>query len=99
MRNESQAFPFLENYMDPGDNKPMRDAYRVYKVDQIGYLPYATTSPKDWDVRMDPENKSRIDFIFISETITVNECRIPRDSYDGYRTYSDHYPVYMNCTF
>ncbi len=99
MRNDSEAFPILENYMDPGDNKPMRDAYRVYKVDQIGYLPYDTTSPQDWDVRKDPENKSRIDFIFISNGIMVNQCTIPKDSYDGYRTYSDHYPVYMNCTF
>ena len=99
LRNESTAFPILENYKDPGDNKPMWDAYRVYKGDQIGYLPYATTSPQDWDVRKDPENNSRIDFIFISENINVSQCTIPKDSYDGYRTYSDHYPVYMNCTF
>ena len=99
LRNESIAFPILENYNDPGENKPMWDAYRVYQVDQIGYLPYATTSPKDWDVRKDPEDKSRIDFIFISNNINVSQCTIPKDSYDGYRTYSDHYPVYMNCTF
>jgi len=99
LRNESTAFPILENYNDPGDNKPMRDAYRVYKEDQIGYLPYATTSPKDWDVRKDPEDKSRIDFIFISNNINVSQCTIPKDSHNGYRTYSDHYPVYMNCTF
>lgn len=99
LRNESKAFPILENYDDPGDNKEMRDAYRVYKEDQLGYLPYDTTSPIDWDVRKDSDEKSRIDFIFISEHVAVNKCEIPKDSYDGYRTYSDHYPVYLNCTF
>ena len=77
----------------------MRDAYRVYMEDQVGYLPYATTSPRNWDVRDDPDDNSRIDFMFISKHIDVNECTILRDSYDGHRTYSDHYPVYMDCTF
>ncbi|MGV9172388.1 MAG: endonuclease/exonuclease/phosphatase family protein [Promethearchaeia archaeon] len=99
MHNNSDAFDILENYQDPGDKKPMRDAYRVYKEDTIGYLPYNTTSPQDWDVRKDPVDKSRIDFIFVSEHIAINRCTILKDSYDGYRTYSDHYPVYMNCTF
>ncbi|MHA1147401.1 MAG: endonuclease/exonuclease/phosphatase family protein [Promethearchaeota archaeon] len=99
LHNDSKAFPILENYEKPGDNKPMKDAYRVYMVDQLGYLPYATTSPQNWDVRDDPDDNSRIDFIFISKHIDVNKCRIPRDSYDGHRTYSDHYPVYMDCTF
>ncbi|MFO8018318.1 MAG: endonuclease/exonuclease/phosphatase family protein [Promethearchaeia archaeon] len=98
MHNDSQSFDILENYENPGDKKPMRDGYREYKESKLGYLPYDTTSPNDWDVRKDPEDKSRIDFIFISEHINVTECQIPKDSYDGYRTYSDHYPVYMNCT-
>lgn len=99
LQNESRAFDILENYENPGDYKPMRDAYRVYKEKTLGYLPYATTSPLDWDIRKEREDKSRIDFIFISEHIMVNKCSIPQDSYDEYRTYSDHFPVYMNCTF
>lgn len=99
LRNNTKQFEILENYENPGDSKPMRDAYRVFKEDELGYLPYATTSGNDWDIRTEPENQSRIDFIFISKTIAVNRCSIPKDSYHEYRTYSDHYPVYMNCTF
>ncbi len=99
LRNYSIAFPILENYEDPGEMRPMRDAYRVYMEDKLGYLPYATTSPIDWDVRKDSMEKSRIDLIFISEGINVNNISIPKDYYGDYRTYSDHYPVLMECTF
>lgn len=99
LRNTSVAFPLLENYQNPGSFRPMRDSFRVYKEATIGYLPYETSSPRDWDVRKDPSDKSRIDFIFISEQVQVTSCNVIKDSYDEYRTYSDHYPVLLECSF
>lgn len=99
LRNYSVAFNILENYQNPRDNRALYDAFRVYKEQTIGYLPYETTSPVDWDVRKDSSDKSRIDFIFISSQIHVLNCQVLKDYHGNYQTYSDHYPVLLNCEF
>lgn len=43
-----------------------------------------------------PEELKRIDYIFISGGITVNNCWIPKNSYLTDHTFSDHYPVLLD---
>ena len=88
LHNTSHAFQFTENYGD----KPLADAYRIYHG---GTAPFDYTSAK-FDANY-VSKTSRIDFIFISEHVQVTSCTIPKDNYGDDQTYSDHYPVLMDC--
>jgi endonuclease/exonuclease/phosphatase family metal-dependent hydrolase len=92
MYNTSAGFAFMENY----GSKPLQDAYRVYHG---GVAPYDWSFAPQFNANFQPSpSQSRIDFIFISEGISVEKCWIPKDRYGSNQTYSDHYPVLLDCT-
>ncbi|WP_371804040.1 endonuclease/exonuclease/phosphatase family protein [Candidatus Lokiarchaeum ossiferum] len=92
--NVSMAgFEYLENYGD----KPLHSSYS----DIYGPGPHELQTYNGFsDSKDDPKNM--IDYIFVSEAITVHACEIPRETYiaeDGLaHYYSDHFPVLINCT-
>ncbi|MHA1617891.1 MAG: endonuclease/exonuclease/phosphatase family protein [Promethearchaeota archaeon] len=90
--NSSIAYGDLVSYTE----KPLDDSYVVSNGDGEGGVPwdYSTNS---FDSITIPA-KSRIDFIFVSRDISVDQCWIPKDVYDGNRVYSDHYPVLLMAT-
>ncbi|MHA1674597.1 MAG: endonuclease/exonuclease/phosphatase family protein [Promethearchaeota archaeon] len=90
--NTSLAYGELLSYTE----KPMYDTYVLANEGTSGGVPwdYSTNS---FDSTTIP-NKSRIDFIFASGGISVDQCWIPKDVYDGTRPYSDHYPVLLTAT-
>jgi endonuclease/exonuclease/phosphatase family metal-dependent hydrolase len=84
MGNTTEAFQLLKNH----GNKDLLDSYTG---------PITTSSCFDFTV--DPSDTSgRIDFILVSSGVTVNNCTVPQDTRSNGRTYSDHYPVVLNCT-
>jgi endonuclease/exonuclease/phosphatase family metal-dependent hydrolase len=88
--NSSAAFKYLDNY----GKKPLQDAYRLAHNNSVLF----DYSASNFDVTLKPTH-SRIDFIFVSTQITPNSCWIPKDSYGHNQTYSDHYPVLLDCVF
>ncbi len=90
--NTSLAYGGLLSYTE----KPLYDTYVLANEGTSGGVPwdYSTNS---FDSTTIP-NKSRIDFIFASGDISVDQCWIPKDVYDGTRPYSDHYPVLLTAT-
>ncbi|MFX0102285.1 MAG: endonuclease/exonuclease/phosphatase family protein [Candidatus Hodarchaeota archaeon] len=84
LHNDTDAFNLLREYSD----KKLVDSYTG---------PVRASSCFNFVV--DPSDTSdRIDFILVSPGITVNTIDIPHDTRPNGRTYSDHYPVILNCT-
>jgi endonuclease/exonuclease/phosphatase family metal-dependent hydrolase len=89
MHTTNSGFQYLEHYGE----KPLLDSFRLANG---GTAPYWASSNDGFK----PTNtQDRIDFIFISSDISVLDCQIPHDSYGQNQTYSDHYPVILNCRF
>jgi endonuclease/exonuclease/phosphatase family metal-dependent hydrolase len=91
MRSSNQGYAILVNK----EPKPLFDTFIAY---HNGSEPFEYTGSK-WDPTYVPPNPSRIDFIFGTSAIQVKSCVIPKDSYGDSRTYSDHYPVVLECKF
>lgn len=87
MYNTSQGYSIFENYA----NKPMKDAYRLYNGNDS-----KVTSTNNWTT---PNTSSRIDFVFCSPGIIITNASIPMDYRINGQTYSDHYPVVIQCAF
>ncbi|HME52872.1 MAG TPA: endonuclease/exonuclease/phosphatase family protein [Candidatus Lokiarchaeia archaeon] len=62
-----------------------------------GHATYSTAP--DFNANYKPTGNKKIDFILVNGLINVTSCTIPRASYGSNQTYSDHYPVVVNCTF
>ncbi len=88
MDNLSRGYAVFESYPD----KPMKDAYRLCHGDDHA----GDTSTNDWT---NPSSSSRIDFVFCSSSITVTSASIPQNHRSNGQTYSDHYPVVVDCSF
>lgn len=88
MQNTSQGFQYLEDY----GTKPLSDAFRIYHG---GVAPFAYTTTYNFTSNYSPLNAKRIDYIFMSSAVHVEDCWIPHASYGGNEnyTYSDHFPV------
>ncbi len=89
----STSFPIMKS----SEKKTLRDAYS----DIHGPAPHniSTTNSFNADFTNRPH---KIDYIFVSEEVTVQECEVNQDTYnkDGIeRCYSDHFPVIAECTF
>lgn len=85
MQNTSAAFAYLENYGE----KPLQDSYKSFNNGTVPF-DYTTNEFKPFDSSLDMK---RIDYIFHSESITIENFEIPKDYYGENRPYSDHYPV------
>ncbi len=59
--------------------------------------PLTYTFTEDFDVTKHPTGNNKIDFILVNDLVTVTSCTIPRDWYGANQTYSDHYPVVVDC--
>ncbi len=92
LENTSLAYGELLSYSE----KPLQDAYRIANENEAGGIPWDHTFNYFDTSRI--HTKSRIDFIFVSGGISVDQCWIPKDVYDGTRPYSDHYPVLLTAT-
>ncbi|MHA1111183.1 MAG: endonuclease/exonuclease/phosphatase family protein [Promethearchaeota archaeon] len=93
--NTSQSYwDLLENYGE----KPLNSSYHLAH----GWQHYYNTTFSSFNPAASNHTSFMIDFIFVSNDITVNSCEILDDSYigpDGLTHYaSDHYPVIANCT-
>nr|MDO8112551.1 endonuclease/exonuclease/phosphatase family protein [Candidatus Sigynarchaeota archaeon] len=88
MRNTSQGYAIFENFTA----KPMKDSYRLAYGDSYPW----DTSFNNWTA---PGTSSRIDFVFCSPGINVSSATVPKDVRANNQTYSDHYPVVVQCSF
>ncbi len=89
--NMLNFYPFYL-YMEGYGDKPVYDLYRMMH----GYVnPFEATSAPFMNVNLDLG--FHIDHIFITPDILPVRAEILKDSYDGTHTYSDHYPVLMEC--
>ncbi len=89
--NMLNFYPFYL-YMEGYGDKPVYEVYRMMH----GYVnPFEATSAPFMDVNIDLG--FHIDHIFITPDILPIRAEILKDSYDGTHTYSDHYPVLMEC--
>ena len=80
-------------YLDGYGNKPLQDSYKLIHGTPIP-LDY---SMSQFNASYIPQIDRRIDFIFVSADIQAMNISIPKDSYSSGLTYSDHYPVFLNC--
>jgi endonuclease/exonuclease/phosphatase family metal-dependent hydrolase len=79
-------------FMEAFGVKPLNDAYRLM---HRFVNPLEATSAPTFKIKTDIG--FHIDHFFISEDIIPATVDIIKESYDGVRTYSDHYPVKMDC--
>jgi endonuclease/exonuclease/phosphatase family metal-dependent hydrolase len=87
--SDEPAFQYLDNY----GAKPLQDSYRLIHGED--YPP--EYSFNDWNSSFVAEYDSRLDYIFISANIYAQNILIPKDTYGDGLTYSDHYPVVLDC--
>ena len=85
MQNTSEAFSYLENYGE----KPLYDSFKAFYNDTVPF-DYSTNEFKPFDPSLD---KKRIDYIFLTDSISIDYIEIPKDHYGENQPYSDHYPV------
>ncbi len=89
--NMLNFYPFYL-YLEGYGAKPVYEAYRLMH----GYVnPFQATTAPFMNVNVDLG--FHIDHIFITPDILPVRAEILKDSYDGTHTYSDHYPVLMEC--
>ncbi len=89
MYNTSQGYAIFES----NSGKPMKDSYRLFYGDNY---PFAVSTVNDWTI---PDTHPRIDFVFCSPLITVTSATIPQDHRVNGFTFSDHFPVVVECSF
>ncbi|MEX2681381.1 MAG: endonuclease/exonuclease/phosphatase family protein [Candidatus Sigynarchaeota archaeon] len=65
-------------------------------VDTYTGPPTYTTAP-NFDATYHPTGNRKIDFVLVNNLVSVMSCTIPRASYGAGQTYSDHYPVVVDC--
>jgi len=88
MMNIYPFYLFMEGY----GTKPLQEAYRLTH----GYVnPLDATSAPTFKIATDVG--FHIDQFFVSSTVVPTSVRTIKESYDGIHTYSDHYPVQMDC--
>jgi endonuclease/exonuclease/phosphatase family metal-dependent hydrolase len=85
MRNTTGAFAILRN----DGPIELTDAY-------TGPPTYSFASA--FDATLHPTGNNKIDFILANGQVTVTSCTVPKDWYGANQTYSDHYPVVLDCT-
>jgi endonuclease/exonuclease/phosphatase family metal-dependent hydrolase len=84
-------YPFYL-YLEAYGEKPIYDSYRLTH----GFVnPLLATSAPLMNINIDIG--FHIDHIFITPDIIPVRVEILKDSYDNLHTYSDHYPVQMQC--
>ncbi len=84
MRNTTVAFDILLH----GGTIALVDTY-------TGPPTYSFAS--DFDATAHPTGNQKIDFILVNGLVTVSSCTVPHDWYGANQTYSDHYPVVVDC--
>ncbi|MBN2153389.1 MAG: endonuclease/exonuclease/phosphatase family protein, partial [Candidatus Lokiarchaeota archaeon] len=85
MRNTTHAFEILRD----GGPVVLSDTYTG---------PPTYSFAEDFDATAHPTGNQKIDFILVNGLVTVSSCTIPRDWYGANQTYSDHYPVVVDCS-
>ncbi|MHA1794787.1 MAG: endonuclease/exonuclease/phosphatase family protein [Promethearchaeota archaeon] len=89
MINTTDAYHYITNH----EIINFRDSYVEY---HNGSTPFDYTNNQFGQVS--ENEKKRIDYIFISYNIVVDECSILKDSYSDGLFYSDHFPVLLKAT-
>jgi endonuclease/exonuclease/phosphatase family metal-dependent hydrolase len=89
--NMMNFYPFYL-YLEGFGRKPVYDSFRLVH----GYVnPFDATSAPTFNVNTD--YGFHIDHLFISPNIVPVAIRTVKESYNGQNTYSDHYPVLLDC--
>jgi endonuclease/exonuclease/phosphatase family metal-dependent hydrolase len=88
LMNFYPAYLYLEAYGE----KPLYNAYRL----RTGYVnPLEGTSAPTFNIETD--SGFHIDHMLVTPDIVPEAVQILKGSYDNQHTYSDHYPVLMEC--
>ncbi len=89
LNNSHESYSYLDNF----GTKPLQDSYKLIHGTPIPF----DYSVSKFDASYVPTSDRRIDYIFISNHIQPLNISIPKDSYGQNLTYSDHYPVILEC--